>query len=83
MNVRIVSPEEAAAIRAAADGPIPRSENGGALRILLDGGMVHFPDEVQHFNRKALRERHRVKLRKLSDGEGGCYYWADPIQDPP
>lgn len=84
MTARIVPADEAAAVRHEADrvrvgpGRGPAS-HGGELAAILDGGMVHFDDEAQHFNRKAIRTRFSRRLRLRSDGDGGRYYWTEPL----
>lgn len=81
--VTIVDPRTAATVRAAADGKVPgRRDHSAALAAMLAGDMVHFDDERQRFNRKAIATRHPGRrLRLRSDGEGGRFYWLEEVPD--
>jgi hypothetical protein len=62
-----------------------RKPRGPALSeitlALLDGSVIHFPDERNHFNASQLRRSHSVILHTSLDDEGGRYWWAEPAPD--
>jgi len=76
----IVDPTEAAEIRAAATGGRRRP---GFVSALVEGKMLRFSDGRPHADYGNLRRRWGMRLRQRSDGSGGTYVWAEPIEDTP
>ena len=73
----ILSGTEAEAIRTAAPA---RRRNAKTFAALLRGDVIHIRGARVPFNSHRLRNVHGLRLRSRTDGNGGHYFWTEPVE---
>jgi hypothetical protein len=70
---RILTGPDAELVRAEA-----RYHDAALLQALVQGEVLHYPDEANHFNAARLKAQ-GLRLRTRKAPQGGRYWWVESI----